>query len=276
MRNWFFAIVLVGIWTCMVYGDDPIFSGPQKGEKMTPFKVWAFSGSEAGKELNLMGKGQKGPVLIVFVHEITRPAFQLIKPLDLYASKLAKEGLSAHFVWLTKDKNDTEAFLNRAKKSLSLKSPIVVSLDGLEGPGNYGLNRKVTLTILVGKDGKVMNNFALVQPNETDAEKIFAAMAKVTGQSKVPTLQELRGQRGTPAGKQSPELANLMRRMIQKTNDEKTVKKIAEEMSTWAGDNRARHKELQGILQRVLRAGYGTEAAQAEMKKLLEKNKSQP
>ena len=55
---------------------------------------------------------------------------------------------------------------------------MVISLDGIEGPGNYGLNRKVTLTLLVAKGTKVVANFAIVQPNETDAPKVGAAASR--------------------------------------------------------------------------------------------------
>jgi len=43
------------------------------------------------------------------------------------------------------------------------KAPTGISPDGEEGPGSYGLNRKMTLTILVANKGKVTANFALVQ-----------------------------------------------------------------------------------------------------------------
>ena len=54
--------------------------------------------------------------------------------------------------------------------------------EGKEGPGSYGLNRNVTLTILVGKEGKVTANFALVQPStQADLPKILEEVAKVAG-----------------------------------------------------------------------------------------------
>ncbi len=250
--------------------DEKVFSGPQPGEKLTPFKVQVFSGPAAGKETELLGKDGKGPVLLIFVHEVTRPALQLLRPLDLYAVKLAKTGLNTQFVWLTADKSKTETFLTTAKKSLALKSPVAISLDGIEGPGNYGLNRKVALTILLGKDHKTVANFAIVQPNETDAPKILQAMAKLLG-GKAPTLDELRAElKGPdrPAKDRSPELVALMRRMIQKSNDEATVKKIAREMEEWAGQDRKKLVELREFSQLIVRLGYGTEAAQKELKRL--------
>jgi hypothetical protein len=174
-------------------GDDAVFSGPQPRERLTALKVLGFSGPHAGKEVELIGQIKGAPTVLVFVHEITRPAMQLLRPIDHYGVKLAAEGLATHFVWLTADKSNTEQFLNRAKNSLNLKSPVSISLDGLEGPGNYGLNRKVTLTIVVAKADKVVANFAIVQPNETDAPKVLASVAKLLGKP-APTLEEIRAE----------------------------------------------------------------------------------
>ena len=112
---------------------------------------------------------RRQPPVLIFVHEITRPALQLIRPIDHFGAKWADQGLATRIVWLAANPVEAEAFLTRARGSLRFKSPVVISLDGAEGPGNYGLNRKATLTILVAKDDKVVANFAIVQPNETDA-----------------------------------------------------------------------------------------------------------
>lgn len=255
-------------------GDDPVFSGPQPGEKLTPFKVFRYAGSDAGKETQLLAQSKGEPMLLVFVHELTRPAFQLMRPLDLYASKLAKEGFVTHFIWLSADRTKTEETLNRAKKSLNLRSPVSISLDGLEGPGNYGLNRKVALTLLVAKDNKVTANFAIVQPNETDAPKVLAAMAKLLGKEP-PKLEDLRTELGTivrpevPAKPEhSPELTSLMRRMIQKTNDEDTVATIARAMTEWAGQDAKKQTELKEYCKLIVKLEYGTEAARKALRRL--------
>jgi hypothetical protein len=267
-------LVLTAFGASAPAGDDKVFSGPQPGEKLTAFKVLGFSGPHAGKEFEAISDVKGRPALLIFVHEITRPAMQFMRPVDYYATKLAKDGLAAHIVWLSADKTKTETYLTTAQKSLGLKSPVSISLDGIEGPGNYGLNRKVALTVLVAKEGKVTANFAIVQPNETDAPKVLAAMAKLVGKT-APTLEEITKEIGgrPKAGKDgkpspSPELATLMRRMIQKDNDEATVRKIAEEMVRWAGDDAKRRAELAEYCGRVARLGYGTEAAQAALKRL--------
>jgi hypothetical protein len=145
----------------------------------------------------LLNDKSDAPTVLIFVHEATRPGLQLMRPLDWYGQKLASEGVVTHFVWLTADRSKTEDWLRTARASLNLKSPVSISMDGIEGPGSYGLNRKVTLTVLVAEESKVTANFAIVQPNETDAPKILDAMATLVGK-KAPTLEEVRAEVGGP------------------------------------------------------------------------------
>lgn len=155
---------------------DPA-SGPQVGDKLPGFKVHAFSGDDKGKEVDVVKKIDGKPTLLIFVHKITRPGLKFLRPVDEHASK--EDKLSAQVVWLGEDKEKTLEFLKRAEMSLGLKTPIGVSLDGKDGPATYGLNDKVTITVLVAKDNKVVANFALVDPNETDAPKVIRTIGKL-------------------------------------------------------------------------------------------------
>ncbi|HYV37543.1 MAG TPA: hypothetical protein VE988_17690 [Gemmataceae bacterium] len=333
MFRYLTATLTLLVWTGLALGQtDPIFSGPQPGEKLTAFKVLAFSGRMPGKQMELIADAKETPRVLVFVHEITRPALQLLRPIDQIATEYAPDGLETHFVWLTADKTKTEQFLQGANKSLNLTSPIVISLDGIEGPGNYGLNRKVALTILVAKGTKVVANFAIVQPNETDAPKVTEAITKMMGkpatkaapaaggeamtllQKQVTELQfkvqlmtkhnadlellleqmtdalnqaraqiaKLEGKPAPeplpklpkldpkPAGKaaKSPELQGLMRQMIQQTNDDATVTKLAGAMLLWAGKDEAKQTELREYCRLILQLGYGTPYCQKMLAKI--------
>jgi hypothetical protein len=230
-----------------VAGDDKLFSGPQPGEKLTPFKVQGFSGPDSGKELRLPDPAGDAPTLLVFVHEITRPALQLLRPVDGYAATLTREGLQAHIVWLTADRAMAEQFLTRARGSLNLKTPVSISLDGLEGPGNYGLNRKMTLTILVAKDGKVTDNFAIIQPNETDAPKVLAALAKVTG-NKVPVPAVARGEPGPrkPAARPAPVRGDPAREQQALGNEVAQLRRQVAILTEALNEARAKIAKLEG------------------------------
>ena len=128
-RDWLMSIRLlnlVGILCLagsLARADDPVFSGPQPGEKLTPFRVRAFSGPQAGEEVELPAPLEGKPTVLVFVHEITRPALQLIRPIDHYGAKWADRGLATRVVWLAADPAEAEAFLTRARGSLKLEFP---------------------------------------------------------------------------------------------------------------------------------------------------------
>src|SRR4051794_38659018 len=196
MRAKWWIVAVYSLGAIVARADDPVFSGPQPGEPLTTFKAVAFSGPRAGGEVELPGDFAGKPTVLVFVHEITRPALQLIRPVDHYAAKWADAGLNGRVVWLAADPAQAQAFLERARSSLNLKSPVVIAQGGAEGPGNYGLNRNVTLTILVANEGKVTANFAIVQPNETDAPRVLAAVAKLVGKP-APTAEEIRAELGS-------------------------------------------------------------------------------
>jgi hypothetical protein len=205
MTRWLIGVSCVLV-SLVARADDPVFSGPQVGEALTPFKALAFSGPGAGRELELPGEFAGKPTVLVFVHEITRPALQLIRPVDRYAARWADLGLNCRIVWLAADPSQAEQFLERARNSLNLKSPVVIALGGAEGPGNYGLNRNVTLTILVADRGKVAANFAIVQPNATDAPEVLAAVARLVGKP-APSLDEIKADSGPGPMRARPEAA---------------------------------------------------------------------
>jgi hypothetical protein len=173
------------------------------GEKLTPLPTKVVLGDGAGKEIDLVKSAAGKPVLIVFVHEMNRPTVGLARLLGLYAATKHEAGLKSGVVFLTPDATATEEWMNRAKNALPGGVPVGISTDGQEGPGAYGLNRKVQMTILVGKDEKVTANFALVQPSvQADAPKIAQAIVDVLGGGQGPTIEELQklgGPMGRPA-----------------------------------------------------------------------------
>lgn len=265
-----------------VAADEPVFSGPQAGEKITPFTVTGVYDEQAGKELDFVKDAAGKPTMLIFVHKLTRPGAALFRGLTAYAAAQKEKGVRAYVVWLDDDKSNAEQYLTRARKSLNFTVPVGISTDGGEGPGAYGLNRNVELTILVAKENKVTANFALVQPSVNDAAKIAAALAKLID-AKPPTQEELtklaypgremRDQRNPRnAGNQvDPELGNLLRAMIQKDLDADGVKKAAAAVEKFAGDDAKHQATVARIAGVIVERKYGTEAAQKQAEKWVEK-----
>lgn len=171
--------------------QDPAYSGPQKGEKLPGFKVLQMNGPEKGREVDWIGEGKGGAILIVFVHEVTRPAAQVLRRLDAHA---AARGVRALIVLLPEDMNKSERYAPILQEIMNYKSVLGISVNGKEGPGSYGLNREMTLTILLGENGAVAANWALRSPSDTDVPPILQAIDRLVGAQDSPNrMENLRG-----------------------------------------------------------------------------------
>jgi hypothetical protein len=189
------AVALVALAATGVLAKDRIFSGPQPGEKVTPFKVLGVRGPAAGTEQEIQGADAgTGPAVLVFVHGIERSIVPLVTVVDEYGHQ-KRDVLKTTFVFLSGDRVAMEKRLPLVGQSLRMQCPMALSLDGAEGPGNYGLNKDCLVTIVVAKDKKVTTNFALVQPGIADAPAVLKAMAEACGDPKPPTAEALREKR---------------------------------------------------------------------------------
>lgn len=249
--------------------EDPIFSGPQPGEKLPGLTVKGVHGEHAGEEFDPVGLAAGKPVLIIFVHALTRPAFGLTNAMMKYAAQRKKDGLSAAVVWLTSDATETEKWLKQVEKNMPEGVEIGYSPDGIEGPGAYGLNRNVTMTVLVGRDNKATGNFALVQPGlEVDGPKILKAIVEAVGSGEVPDIATLAGPRYRAM--ERPNLRPLLRPVINKQASKEEVDAAAKRVDEFVENNPAAAKELGRITNTVVNSekfpDYGTPAAREYLK----------
>ena len=86
--------------------ETPMFSGPQVGETITPFDAKLVFGDDAGKTIRIFAEEEKAPQLLVFVHQVTRPAIGLARMLTSYADGLKEKGLRSNVVFLSDDRTD--------------------------------------------------------------------------------------------------------------------------------------------------------------------------
>ena len=169
--------------------QDKIFSGPQAGEKLASFQVRGFFEPNSGKEMDFVKNASGRPIVLVFIHDANRQSLRFTQFLSEYT--ITQKGLHTGVTWLADDVTEAENTLKRSGHALSRETPTGISMDGKEGPGGYGLNRNVTLTVLVGKEGRVVANFALVQPSiQADLPKVLEEIGKVLG-TPAATLEDL-------------------------------------------------------------------------------------
>ena len=277
---------------------EKIFSGPQVGERVTEFKVTDVTGDAKGREWAVLDRHQGMPLTIVFVHGIERSIVPLLTTIDQYAHE-KKDLMGALVVFLSSDRVESEKRVPLVARSLQLRSPVALSVDGAEGPGNYGLNKQCLMTVVIAKDGKATANFALVQPGIVDAPAIVAAMAQVCGDPRPPTAESLLAKRRGSgaagremAGKGAPQtrpaagaaarnnlpgaaptdaqLLQLLRSFINQDNDQATVDRLVKDVRAYVKGNPDLTRQAVGGWTRVLYLKYGTEYAQEAGKAMVE------
>jgi hypothetical protein len=273
-----FVLGLIGIVcsAASLVAADPVFSGPQVDEKLPAFKVRGVFDAEAGKDLDFVTQADGKPIVLIFVHDLNRQSISVVRVLSSYTVSRAKDGLHTGVVWLDADSTEAENTLKRIKHALTPNAPIGISLDGKEGPGAYGLNRNVQLTVLVAKDNKVTANFALVQPSlQADLPKMLDAVVKVAG-GKVPKLEDIEGmpKMARPmanAPMQDPNLRGLLSPVIRLAAAAEDVDKAAKALEEYCAKNEATRAEVGRIANTIIDAGklkdYGTERAQEYLQK---------
>ncbi len=170
--------------------EDAPFSGPQPGEKLPALEVVLAYGKEADQTVDFVEQAAGKPALLVIVNGSNRPAARLTRVLMNYA-EMHQDKLFAGVVYLDKDRAAALQYLQEAVSWWQVGPPVGVSIDGGEGPGAYGLNRNVHVTVLFANKGQVTSNFALVQPGETDAPRILKDVASSVG-GRVPSENEVR------------------------------------------------------------------------------------
>jgi hypothetical protein len=271
------------------FAQKSLFSGPQSGERIEPFKVLAVNGPDAGREVDYITSFGSAPTLVIFLHQLDRNIAALLSPTEKFARERASAGLRTLIVYLAPDKIEGERRMRAVINSLKLEVPVGVSLDGIEGPGAYGLNREAAVTILVAKDRVVTDNFAIVQAGTVDAPRVMAAAARHVG-GHVPTLEEIQAERtrvsarpGTaPGGMASneagaggkmqepdpPEMVTLLRSLIQLTNTPERVDDVVKQLEAWAGSDAKRREMLARKMGIIIPLKYGTEYARTRMAEL--------
>ena len=252
--------------------EKKLFSGPQVGEKLPPLTAQAVFGDEQGKKLNLVKSAGKKPILVVFVHQLTRPSAALTRVLMNFTIQRDDDVYGAT-VFLTADVTATQARLARAKTALATERPVTISTDGPEGPGAYGLNRNVTMTVIFARDGKVVSNFAIVDPSvQADTPRVLGEVVKAIG-GKMPTLAQLGAARYT-GNTDTPQRVNLrpiLSPVINKQATPEEVKAAAERAEAFFAKNPAARVQMGRVARRIIAGevlgNYGTKTAQEYLKK---------
>ena len=262
-----------------VSAEEVVFSGPQVGEPLPSFESSLVFGDDAGKSVDVVQNADGQPLVLVFFHQRTRPAFGLMRAIMQYAATRADDGLRNAVVFLTDDATGTEQWLKVVRRNLADQITYTVFKEGIEGPGAYGLNRNVTLTVLVSDGKQVTANFALVQPSlQVDGPQILSTVVEVLGGGDVPEVADLamaRGRRMQKRGSRDPELGRKVRAVIAKGASPEAVRKAVKSVDDYVATHEAARQQLGEIAARLVKSGrlanYGTKDAQQQIRAWAEK-----
>jgi hypothetical protein len=232
-------------------------------------RVVGVYGEFAGREVDLVEQAGGKTFLFAIVHHPTRLAADLTRALLHYGETRREDALFPAMILLAADRTEGERHMKEAVAFWNCGLPAGVSVDGVEGPGRYGLNRNVMMTVLVGQQGIVTHNFPLVQPSVTDARVILTAVTALIG-GEVPSTPELDlmklhsrvlpfqirlWQDGKPP--HDPRLRELVCLVLRAGDDDTSVKSAAAAVVEYVGDNRARRKELGSVAKMLTTYRYG-------------------
>ncbi len=265
-------ITLCSLLVSQAYAQEKIFSGPQPGEKLSAFEVRGVLGDQAGKTLDFVKDAGGKPIVLIFVNEVSRPVISFTRVLSAYALTRSEDKLQLGITWLDDDASAAENTVKRVQHALTPRAPLGVSTEGREGPGSYGLNRKVALTVLIAKDNQVTTNFALVQPSlQADLPKVLEAIARVIG-GPVPKLEDLPEMKenmarpGNQPGSANEQLRPYLRPIIQKDASPDQVATAIKQLEKFIAENEEARRELKRIAKTIVDNGklkdYGTKPAQ--------------
>src|SRR6476660_1263697 len=157
-----------------------VASGPKAGDKVEDFKAYGVVGAIEGKEGSYVQDRKGEPTVFVFVQQEhwDRPMARMLKTLDKDA-KEANEKAAVVAVWLTEKPDAAKEYLPKAQMSLNFANTSLGVFEGEKtGPNNWGINTEAHCTVVVTKDGKVVESIALQSVNETDAKKVVEALKK--------------------------------------------------------------------------------------------------
>lgn len=159
-----------------------VTTGPPEGTEITPVMAYAPVGPRQGEEFDAAAAIGDGPGALLFIHELTRNGLPVIRGVDQISAEFSLLGFQSHTLMLSDDRTASETKLKAVNGSLKLRSPIVLSLDGLDGPGNFALNRKAVLSLIMLKDGKVFRSVAFTDVNAEDRKLVRELIVAVSGE----------------------------------------------------------------------------------------------
>lgn len=163
--------------------ENVIYSGPQPGERLPAFKAVGLRGRHKGKVIDPVALADGKPLVLIFQDNsvVGQKGLLLCGNLLATIAENCPQGLHVSTTFLVDDPTLSKVFEYDFMDEIDNVIQMSVSRDRRDGPGAYGLNRSVAMTIIVARDGKVLHTFALKQPMLYPDPHVMGAIADVIG-----------------------------------------------------------------------------------------------
>ncbi|MEM7387828.1 MAG: hypothetical protein AAF514_23080, partial [Verrucomicrobiota bacterium] len=177
------SVVLLGLVSAQkeLEEEADFQSGPVADSEVGKVMCYANSGPYSGREFDAVAEIGQGPGALLFIHQLSRNTAPVIQEWNRLGEDHALLGYDWFSVILDDDRTNGEQMLKRVNGSLKMANPLVLSLDGLEGPGDFSLNRKATLTLVLVKEGRVTRSIGLTDTGPADFPKLKNWIEEVAG-----------------------------------------------------------------------------------------------
>jgi len=194
---------------------EKLFSGPQSGEKLPPLKVKGINGETKDKTYDVIAKAD-GQTLVLFLQDESGLGLRGLVGISRLLAQIAeksKEKMHISAVFLGDTPDTLEAQASKLVPHIPGDVLLSISQDGREGPGSYGLNRNVAQTVIIAKDGKVLHNFAFMQPMLRPDPHLLGAVGDAIG-IKPATLEKWLNEKNLVIKINNPTASDKMGKML--------------------------------------------------------------
>tara|TARA_B100001750_G_scaffold247710_2_gene274460 strand:- start:640 stop:1533 length:894 start_codon:yes stop_codon:yes gene_type:complete len=163
--------------------EKPIYSGPQPGEKVPSLTVVNLRGEKVGREFDpVQLAGDKLHLMFFVSRSRTFGRFlgQLRQQLQAIEEN-SKQSWEMSVIVCTDDANEAEKSFTVLDQRYPKNLVVGLSRDGSAGPPAYGLDKNLTATVIVAKNGKVAYNLPYAGDAFYTQPHILGAIAKAMG-----------------------------------------------------------------------------------------------
>lgn len=186
MKRFAVTTVALALLLCSsVTNAEELKSGLKPGDAVDAFYVTKLAGAEddgikVGKNLCYRCKNGPRPQVMVFTRSSDEKIVKLVQKLDKAIADNSGKQLRAFVNFLGEDKASAKQDAEKlAMTSKAKHVPFVLPNEFENGPGNYGLNSKADVTVILAQGGKVKANHAFAKGGEVKVDAVISDLAKI-------------------------------------------------------------------------------------------------